>query len=61
MGLLCTLAQVHNVDVSYVAPQAYKILMYHFTGSIFQVSYLYFSKEGSTSIMSKTNIGNNSN
>jgi hypothetical protein len=38
-----------------------ELSMLHFTGSILQVSYLYFSKGGSISIISKTNTGSNSN
>jgi hypothetical protein len=38
-----------------------ELSMYHFTGSILQVSYLYFSKGGSISIMSETNTGSKSN
>jgi hypothetical protein len=37
------------------------LLMYHFTGSILQVSYLYFPKGGRISIMSKSNTESNSN
>jgi hypothetical protein len=48
------------VDVSYAAPQAHEIVNIDFTGSILQVSYLYFPKGGSTSIISKINIRNNS-
>jgi hypothetical protein len=44
--------------------QLYKhmeLSMWHFTGSILQVSCLYFPKGGRISIMSKINIGSNSN
>jgi hypothetical protein len=38
-----------------------ELSMYHFTGSILHVLYLYFPKGGGISIMSKTNIESNSN
>jgi hypothetical protein len=38
-----------------------ELSMQHFTGSILQVSYLYFSKRERISIMSKANTGSNSN
>jgi hypothetical protein len=38
-----------------------KLAMYNFTGSILQMSYLYFPKRGRISIMSKTNTESNSN
>jgi hypothetical protein len=51
------------VDVSYAAPQAHGIVnvALHRTGSILQVSYLYFPKGGRISIMSKTNTESKSN
>jgi hypothetical protein len=36
-----------------------ELSIYHFTGNIFQVSYLYFPKRRRISIMSKTNTGSN--
>jgi hypothetical protein len=38
-----------------------ELSMLHFTGSILQVSYLYFPKGGRISIMSKANTESNSN
>jgi hypothetical protein len=38
-----------------------ELSVYHFIESILQASYLYFSKEGMISIMSKTNTESNSN
>jgi hypothetical protein len=49
------------VDVSNEAPQAHRIVNAALHRSILQVSYLYFSKGGRISIMSKTNTGSNSN
>jgi hypothetical protein len=49
------------VDVSYHFRKRTELSMYHFTGSIVQVSYLYFPKGERISIMSKTNTGSNSN
>jgi hypothetical protein len=38
-----------------------ELSMWHFTESILQVSYLYFTRGGRISIMSKTNTESNSN
>jgi hypothetical protein len=48
------------VGVSYVAPQAHGIVNVALHREYFQVSYLYFPKGGSTSIMSMINTRNNS-